>query len=267
MGDRRQAEPSPTSPARTSWGVVFLGVAIVVASTAVALAIIFTRGNDSSVGSAKPQEGNAASAENAPVASTSGSVEAGRYVQAGSFKAPGDAESERQRLTSLGIETQLIASDQAEELYPGFQVLVVGPIQGRGEEGATVNDLRHHGVPTAFARDLTPAVSNVGYGAAAGDWSGTLEEISSAHPRLNRKLTVIASFESSGRAGQMEVSDLHCRLNLTASGSSGTTLSFNQDPTCLGSGIWRLRPSGSSLMVTLLPPENDLIFLGTLNPA
>src|SRR5262249_4961684 len=153
-------------------------------------------------------------------------------------------ETERQRLAALGIETQLLPSEMAQELYPGFQVLVVGPIQGRDEEFAMTRKLRHNGVPTAFARELTPAISNIRYSEVAGGWSGTLEEISSAHPSLTRKLTVTAGFDSSGREGQLEVSSLHCRLNLIASSSSGTTISFDQKPACLGSGTWTLRPAG-----------------------
>lgn len=268
MGHRRQDGATSASAGRTSWGVLFLGVAIILASTAVALAIILSRNGGSSAAGNRPEAQKAApAAGTASVEGADSPVEAGRYVQAGSFKNLADAETEQRRLAALDIETELLSSDLAQELYPGFQILAVGPIQGQSEEIATIRKLRHGGVPTAFTRELSPAASNVRYGEVAGGWSGTLEEISSAHPRLNRKLNLTASFDPSGREGQLEVADLSCRLTLSADGSSGTALGFDQYPSCLGSGTWRIRPSGGTLMVTLLPPESDLIFLGTLNAA
>lgn len=262
-----------------SWGVILVGAAIVIASAAIALAILLSRSGHSPAADASSQAarpGNAAEApsleegggeDTIPAAATARSIEPGRYVQAGSFKVAADAETEQRRLAGLGIETNLLRSEMAQELYPGFQVLVVGPIRGRNEELSTIGKLRHGGVPTAFARELTPAASSVRYADVAGNWRGTLEEISSSHPRLDRKLTVSASFVRSGREGQLDVPSLHCRPSLSAVGSSETTVSFDQYSTCLASGSWIVRPSGGSLMMTLLPSGSDLIFLGTLSAA
>lgn len=262
-----------------SWGVILVAAAIVIASAAIALAILFSRGGHSSAAgsssrTAKPDKADeapsaeAGGGENAiPAEAAAASIEAGRYVQAGSFKVAADAETERRRLAGLGIEADLLRSELAQELYPGFQVLVVGPIRGRGEERSMIGKLRHGGVPTAFARELTPAASNVRFADVAGDWRGTLEEISSSHPGLDRKLAVSVRFDRSGREGQLDVPSLHCRPSLGAVGSSGATVSFDQDSTCLASGTWIVRPSADSLMVTLLPPGGDLIFLGTLSAA
>jgi hypothetical protein len=273
-GGRYEATPGP-SPApgrgRPSLAVIFMGAAIVVAGAGVALAILLGNGGDSAESNG-PSQGRAASGSGRTVAATAtrpdgtrSALEAGRYVQAGSFKSVAGAETEQQRLAALGTETGLISSGLAQELYPGFQVLVVGPLTSPQDEAAIVRRLRRQGVPSAFARDLEPATGIGSFSDVSGRWTGSLEEMSSAHPNLNRTLPVTVTFGPSGREGQLRLPSLGCRQTLTATGSAtGPSLNFDQDSPCLGSGTWQLRPSEGTLMLTLLPPGDDLIFLGTL---
>src|SRR5262249_51194916 len=154
----------------------------------------------------------------------------------------------------------------AQELYPGFEVLVVGPVASRRNEAAIVGQLRQQGVPSAFARDLEPAAKAGGFDAASGSWKGSLEEMSSAHPSLNRSLPVTVRFGADGREGQLRLPSLGCRQTLTATGpASGPSLSYRQDSACPEEGTWLLRPTEGMLMLALLPAGNDLIFLGTLS--
>jgi SPOR domain len=217
---------------------------------------VVTRGNGSS-------EASAGSTAAAPLPSRS--IEAGRYVQAGSFKFAADAEKERRRLAAAGIEVEVMPSEEAQDLYPGFQVLLAGPLHSGSEEGVLLKKLHGNGVPSAFTRSLTPALPAPPQSRLArGTWTGKLEESSSSNPKFDRSLPVTFVTSSDGREGTLTFLDIDCVAELQAEPSAGPILRFGRTAGCFA-GSWQLRPAGGQLMLTFLPPDSDLIVLGELH--
>jgi hypothetical protein len=208
--------------------------------------------------------GAAGEVEGGPVAeaATSGSIEAGRYVQAGSFKFARDAEKERRRLAAAGVDVKVVSSDSAQELYPGFQVLLGGPLRSGSEGALLLKSLRRNGVPSAFARPLTPAPPHGKLG--DGTWTGKLEESSTSHPRLDRTLPVTFVTSEGGKEGLLIFLDINCIAELRAEPSPRPILRFERSAGCFA-GSWQVRPAGRKLMLAFLPQGSDVIVLGELH--
>lgn len=209
----------------------------------------------------RTEEASAASAPNAPAVGTIG---AGRYVQAGSFKTVAGAEGERERLEAEGIRVIVADSAQAEELYPGFQVLLAGPFTGDDAERAVLRRLHEEGVPSAFARGLSPAREIAGPEAVVGQWSGSLERTGGNRREPNGSLPVTLSAAGSGQAAHLRFRDLNCEVELTLSETTEVALAYGQEGECVGAGEWDVRPSGDEISLVLLPPDTEVIVLGTL---
>lgn len=272
------ATPSPPAAPSASGGtargrrgpsgaVIFLALAIVLAAGGIAAALLLSDDGGSSPTTTVVTQGSDTAGEvengSAAEASAPGSIEAGRYVQAGSFKFAADAEKERRRLAAAGVDVAVLPSEEAEELYPGFEVLLGGPLRSGSEEALLLKKLHRNGVPSAFARPLTPAPPHGRLG--DGTWTGKLEESSSSHPKLDRTLPVTFVTLDGGTQGRLIFLDINCVAELQAEPSSGSTLRFGRSAGCF-SGSWRVRPVGDNLMLALLPSDNDVIVLGELHP-
>jgi hypothetical protein len=256
-----------TGGRRPSGALVFLAIAIVLAMSGVATALLLSGNSGSSTTTVITRSGRASDSAGASAAAAtlpSGSIEAGRYVQAGSFKFTADAEKERRRLASAGVDVVVVPSEEAQELYPGFQVLLGGPLHSDSEEAILLKRLHRNGVPSAFARPLMPALPAPPYSKLArGTWTGKLEESSTSHPKLDRTLPVTFVTSANGKEGTLIFLDINCIAELQAEQSAGPALRFGRSSGCFA-GSWRVRPSDGKLMLTLLPPDSDLIVLGEL---
>lgn len=254
---------------RPSGALIFLGVATILAAAAIAAAFLVSGNDSASTTTVVTQSGETSEPEGNPVApapAPGGSIEAGRYVQAGSFKFAADAEKERQRLAADGVDVYVVPSEGAQELYPGFQVLLGGPLHSGSEEADLLKQLHRNGVPSAFARPLTPAhaaASNTKL--ARGSWSGQLQESSTANPKLDRTLPVTFVTSPDGKEGRLVFLDIDCVAELQAEPGVGPTLKFERSSGCFA-GTWQVRPSQGKLMLTYLPPDSDLIVLGEMHP-
>ena len=151
-------------------------------------------------------------------------------MQAGSFKFLPDAEKERRRLSTAGIDVDVVTSDSAQELYPGFQVLLGGPLQSGSEEAALLKSLHRNGVPSAFARPLTPAPPTARLG--DGTWTGKLEESSSSHPKLDRTCRSPLSPSEGGKKGILIFLDINCVAEVQAEPSTGPVFRFRRSAGC-----------------------------------
>jgi len=194
-----------------------------------------------------------------------GSAVAGQYVQAGSFRTVAGAGEEQLRLASHGIEVEVVASDRMQQLYPGFQVLLAGPFAAPGPIRSVLKRLHDNGVPSAFARRLDPAAAIVGGEAIGGRWSGALERSGSEQEWLNGSLRVTVTGSADGRTAQLDFSKPDCETSLSLAAASAVALTYDQRRECVGDGQWHLRPRGSSLSLTLLPPDSDVIVVGELS--
>lgn len=194
-----------------------------------------------------------------------GPVRAGRYLQAGTFQTASHAEMERRRLAAHGIEIEVVPSDTAKELYPGFQVLLGGPVNSRAKESTMLTSLHRDGVPSAFARDLSPAPHVVEGDALAGRWTGELERTSSEHPNLDGPVPATLAVTSDGASGSLQLPTLRCRARLSLVAAGGPTFRYAMTPACGGTGPLVVRPDGSEAMLTLLSPDTDSFAVGTLS--
>jgi hypothetical protein len=270
------------SPPRRRRAVLGAAIAGLLIGGAVASAVLLLGGDEDKRPSEAPPSATAtvpAGTESVPSASgeatsspaggsanaATGSVVAGRYVQAGSFRTVDGAEQERQRLAGQGVEVDVVESSQAQELYPGFQVLLGGPLFGRSSERALLRELRENGVPSAFGRQLSPAGTIAGPAAIAGRWEGTLERSGSDRSDLNGPITVSLAGVGGGDIAVLQVPSINCEVELPLHGAGDVALTYGPAQSCLGPGTWDLRPHGDSLSMTLLPPNSDVIVLGTLH--
>jgi hypothetical protein len=273
-----QASPSPPAQGRRriSGALLFLVFAVVVTAAGLAVVLLLDRDDSSSTvtvavskEASTAEEGTAsepAVVEGPAVvvpASSPGSIEPGRYVQAGTFKFIADAESERERLAADGIRVDVVRSEEAQELYPGFQVLLGGPVRSAAAENSLLRKLRHSGVPSAFARPLTPAQGASPSELGGGTWTGELEESSTTKPILDRGLPVTFVVSADGQEGRLTFADPRCVAELEAEPSTGPSLRFGRSSGCFA-GTWRVRPTEDGLMLSLLPADSDVIVIGEL---
>ncbi len=263
----------PPGSRRRNRTAIWVGLSIVLIGAGAAVAILLAGGGEASTTTVVvngrtttlTETTETLDTESEPTQTLAGAVEAGRYVQAGSFKTVPHAEAERERLAGEGIEVEVISSDDAAELYPGFQVLLGGPLQTGSQEASMVKRLRQNGVPSAYAREITPAAEIGGPAETAGSWSGSLDRSSGEHPNLS-SLSVSLEMDSEGSAGTLEFGGSGCREDLSLSEAGPTTLTYAQGASCIGDGEILVRPSGGELMLTLLPLDTDILVLGSLSP-
>lgn len=267
--------PAPGTSGRNRTAL-WIGAVIVLVGAGAAIAILLSRGGDASrttvlvdrAGRTTTVTTEAERTETETVSSvaapSNAEVDAGLYVQAGSFRTLPGAEEERERLAAAGIEVDVISSDGAAELYPGFQVLFGGPITGSAQERRLLEDLEENGVD-GFARDLSPAPQLGGAGDAAGRWSGELDRTSGERPNLEDTLDVTVEFEPGGSTGTLETAD-GCSENLSLKKEGPMTLTYSQDTSCVSGGDVFVRPAGDELMVSMLPLGTDIFVTGGLRP-
>jgi hypothetical protein len=258
---RAARHPPPTEEAgpRRSRTALVVSAAILAIGGGAAAAILLAAGGTSSTTTVlRGAVGRAGAGAGNP-------IEAGRYVQAGSFQTASHAEEERRRLAGHGIEVEVMSSDDAKELYPGFQVLLGGPFHSRAAEAAMLTGLHRDGVPSAFARNLTRAPETAGPEAAAGRWTGELERTSAEHPNLDGLVPANLVIASNGRVGSLDFSSLRCHVSLSLASTASYTLSYRVEPACAGTGPLQVRPFGDELTLTLLSPATDSFALGTLS--
>ncbi|MEX2107428.1 MAG: SPOR domain-containing protein [Solirubrobacterales bacterium] len=199
----------------------------------------------------------------APTQRVVGAVEAGRYVQAGSFRTVAGAETEQARLAAAGIPVTVVDSDAAQDLFPGFQVLLSGPFTSSSEEEQMLKRVKGE-VPSAFARDLAPALEISGPGDVAGEWTGELERTGTVRSGLNDDLSAVLYAAPDGQTASLAFDGIDCEVDLSLVELTAFTLGYEQGSDCVGGGRWSLRPSGVELIATLLPPDTDVIVVGSL---
>ncbi len=280
----RTSEQLPPAPAagagateRRNRVAIAVGIAILVTGAGVGLAILLGAGGGSSTttvlrGSAPAAKSAAAAREaaaaekaaaagEAAVTEAGGQIEAGRYIQAGSFQIAANAEAERRRLAEHGILVEVVPSDRAEQLYAGFQVLLGGPLRSRAAEARILEGLHQNGVPSAFARGLTPATDGE---PISGRWTGQVERTSTEHPNLDGVFPVSLEIASDEAAGSLEFSSIPCAASLSLTSTTNGVFTYNLEPACAGTGPLQVRSLGGELMLTLLSPHTDAFALGTI---
>jgi hypothetical protein len=264
-------DPPPPPDTGRSWTAAAL-IAVGLLAGGAIVALVLSGGGDDSKGQpaaasagwqSQPQAGAPPAGGGAP-ASLESEVDPGRYVQAGSFRTVPGAETERRRLEGNGIDVAVLPSDEAQDLYPGFQVLLGGPFLSPTDERSLLRQLHQSGVPSAVGRDLTPARAVGSPSEIAGTWTGTLERTGTSRSGLNGTLPVTLRGIDGGVNATIDFTGMRCEVELSIDGRTSFALSYGQLQDCVGAGSWKLRPNGDELAVVLLPPDTDTIVLGTL---
>jgi hypothetical protein len=255
----------PGTPRRSRTAIVASLAILAIGAGAAAAILLGTGGGSSSTttvlqdAATAPSHGTRISSETGTEAA--GSIETGRYIQAGSFQTEEHAEAERRRLSEHGIEVAVVPSDGARELYPGFQVLLGGPLHSGAAEASMLRGLHRNGVPSAFAKDLTAAETD---GPIAGRWAGEVERTSGEDPRLDGSLPVSVAISSDGTTGSLDLSTLGCHSSLSLTSTASGVFTYTQEPACIAAETLYARVLGSELMLSLLSPRTDAFTLGTL---
>lgn len=184
----------------------------------------------------------------------------GRYIQAGSFRSPEGAGREVDRLVGEGIDVEAVPADWASELLPGFQVLLVGPLATSGEEGQALRQLEDASV-AGFGRDLTPSRELPGPAAAAGSWSGDLEQSYLRGARAPETYPVEFTLDPDGESGTVDYPGRGCHGSLTLNEESDFSLAYSElieSGGCRAGGVWHLRPDGAGITAVRLYEDLDV---------
>lgn len=222
---------------------------------------------------AKPQNTESTEPEDVPIvepedAGGFSQLIAGRYVQAGSFLSPAGAEREVDRLVGEGIDVEAVPADEADELLPGLQVLLAGPLAGDEEEERVLEQLEDAGV-SGFGRDLTPSRTLSGPGSIAGEWEGSFEETHLRGSRRSKTYDVVFSIDSDGETGSVDYPDQECggTLELLEGGDySSAYREWIEYGDCIDEGTWHLRPDGAQLTGVWLHDDYELMVNGSASP-
>jgi hypothetical protein len=191
----------------------------------------------------------------------------GRYIQSGSFRSPEGAEEEVARLRADGIDVFAIPADRADELLPGLQVLLVGPIAGSGEERRVIDALERDAV-SGFGRDLTPSTELTGPSSVGGGWSGEVEESSLRGFFDPRTYDVNMAVEDGGRIGTVDYPADGCGGSMTLIEDDGYSLAYKERieyGSCIRGGVWHLRPTSEGLEAVWLHDDRDIMVQGTIS--
>lgn len=178
---------------------------------------------------------------------------AGRYVQLGSFRTGARASAEASTLQARGVDATVLASDDAQELLPWFQVVVAGPVTSTAEAQATIRAARAAGVPDAFRRPLTPEVSAADPTLLAGTHRGRMRQTSAGDTVADKRVPVTMTFAEDGQTGTVVYDDPACSGSLTLDTADGAALTYREtidSGSCTQGGAWRIKRASSGLAAT-----------------
>lgn len=190
----------------------------------------------------------------------------GRYVQAGSFRTPDGAQEEVERLVGEGVAAYAIAAAEANELLPGFHVLLVGPLSGSREERLAIRELEQAQV-SGLGRSLTPSASLAGPEAAAGTWEGSFEQSHLRGSRGPSTYGIEIEIAADGESGTVEYPGRDCQGSLTLIEDSEYSLAYAESiesGPCPAGGVWHLRPEGTELTAVRLHEDLQIFVHGTV---
>lgn len=192
----------------------------------------------------------------------------GRYIQAGSFRSAEGAQQEVDRLTEAGIAVEAIPAAEANELLPGFQVLIAGPLSGARREKQTLGALERADV-TGLGKDLTPSTAVAAPNAVAGTWSGVVEQSYLRGSRRPSIYEIVLTIAADGEAGTIEYPGRECEGQLDLIEEAGYSLAYAEtieSGSCPDGGVWHLRPEGGGeLTAVRLHEDREIMVHGTMS--
>jgi len=193
----------------------------------------------------------------------------GRYVQSGSFRTVEAAEEEVARLRARGIDVFAVPAGWANELLPGFQVLLVGPLAGGAGEETRVERALAEAKVSGFGRDLTSSIALAGAPSLAGSWSGEVEESSLGGSPQRTRYEIEVSIAADGETGTIDYPEEGCGGTLTLLDDEEFSIAYAERieyGSCIDGGVWHLRLSAEGLDAVWLHDSRELVVEGTLSP-
>jgi hypothetical protein len=192
----------------------------------------------------------------------------GRFLRLGSFRYQSAAQRLVDTLQSKGIDARIIASDDANGMFPAFFQVIQGPLSGDTEERRALRLAKRAGVVGPFVDDLSPvADERPPARALAGEFAGALRQNNAKVKRLNRKLATTMSFADDGRTGTIAYDRPRCAGTLTRVTGHGHSFAFREQidsGRCVTGGTWHLRLQHGRLWATWWRPDDVTFVIGTL---
>jgi hypothetical protein len=220
---------------------------------------------DSGEAVASPSEGDVADAgDTATGARIEPELEAGDYLQLGSFRGDG-ATVEAARLTEHGIDAYVVDSDGVAELLPGFKVVVAGPLAGAAERRRVLRAGDRAGIGP-LDRTMTPLTVAPVPADIAGTYDGALDR-TPPQPGPERTIDATFSFAADGRSGSVSYTSPRCSSELTFAETDRGTLTYDETVTagrCADGGTWSVKPNGGELRAIWTEPGSDYFVSGDL---
>jgi hypothetical protein len=176
--------------------------------------------------------------------------EGGEWVQLASFRGAESAAVEAERLTAAGVDATVIDSADAQELFPGFQVVAAGPFASSADRRRTLRRAEAAGIPDAKARTLTPADTALDLATLSGSYTGEIELIDPSAPERNSTMEAGLFVDPDGSAQLSYEDPKSCNATLEQAGFDGAVGTWDQivdGGDCLRGGTWRMKLSGSEL--------------------
>ena len=197
------------------------------------------------------------------------SPSSGRFMRLGSFRYQSAAQREADALHAKGIDAQVIASDDAEGMFPAFFQVVEGPIAAAADERRALRAAKRAGVAGPFVSELTRATGGrPSPRDLTGDFSGSLQQNNAKVKRLNRKLATTMSFAPDGRSGTVSYGRPRCEGTLTRVPGRGRSFAFREQidtGRCVSGGTWHMRLESGRLWATWWRPGDVTFVIGTLD--
>lgn len=197
-------------------------------------------------------------------AGTVSELNPGRYVQAGSFRSAEGAQREVERLRGYGIDATSVPAEWANELLPGFWVLIVGPLEAGNEEQLVLHQLTRANV-SGFGRDLTPSTELSGPAAAAGSWGGKVERSYFKGARRAATYWIEVVIAADGESGTIGYPERGCHGTLSLIEDAGYSLAYGESidsGECPSGGVWHMRPTDAGLTAVWLSDTHEFMVQG-----
>ncbi len=183
----------------------------------------------------------------------------GRWVQLATFRGPQHAHALAARLRAHGIRAQTIASSDIAELYPGWQVVAVGPLPSAVAQRRTIQRARRAGTGGGLARTYTPATVRATPATLAGDYRGMLTRTDPRAPSARRRVPAHLVLHADG-SGAVRFGRRGCLGRLLAAKAVHAIVVWRdhtKTPGCPSHAEWVTKLYGGKLVILWRQPRRE----------
>jgi hypothetical protein len=201
-------------------------------------------------------------------ADSAGDFTPGSYVRLASMRRRAAAEHLAGLLSDRGVPARVINSDEVEELFPGFAVVVSGPVRSKARARTLIRRAKGLEITDAVQVPLSPASGGpIDVSGLNGAWRGTLSQAGAARAEDNRQLATAITFAAGGRRARIRYPGVPCSGDLSFVRTDGAIAVYSQRITfgdCPQGGTWMLRLRDSRLAGTWRRQDAPMFIAGYL---